>query len=336
MTFELLGQGQAFARALRQARSRTLPHALALVGARGTGKSTAARVLAAALLCEAPPSEHSLAACGSCPACKKVAAEVHPDLLRVEVPEDKREIPVEQVRELLAALTLCTSEGRGRVAILDPGDALNEQGQNALLKTLEEPGQNTWLLIPTTRPESLLVTVRSRVQRLGILPLPEATVRTQLTAGHDSGAEHSAENRELCARVAGGSLGLARELLASEIATLVPLVEGALDQTLGGETQSTPPALAKALLAGVTGKSEVERRARQVLVLMRARQREVARRTLASALAEAGGSSYVPALDRWIAVCDALCDAEDDLQQSIPVELALAGALLRIRSAAAG
>jgi len=324
----LRGQGRAFARALRQARTRTLPHAMTLVGARGSGKTTAARAIAQALLCDAAVSDHPDAACGSCPACKKFLADAHPDLLKLEVPEDKKEIPVEQVRELLASLCFSTSEGRGRVALIDPGDALNEQGQNALLKTLEEPGVHTWLLLPTTRPESLLATVRSRVQRLPILPLASAEVRAGLVS---PGAEISSqESAELCVRLASGSLGLARELAASDLVPLLDLV----DQALGGGAELTPPALAKALLLGASGKAEVEARVRQVLLLLRARHREAATAVMGSTLDPVANASYsVDFLDRWIAVCDALCDAEEDLQLSIPVELALTGALLRIRSA---
>ena len=313
----VLGQGVAFAHALAQARALRLPHALLVTGAMGTGKTLASRALAQALLCEGP---QPASACGACTPCRKVAQDQHPDLLLLTVPEDKTEIPVEHVRELQSHLQLHALEGRARVALVDPADALNEQGQNALLKTLEEPGTNTFLLLPTSQPEALLPTVRSRVGRLALRPLEPAGLAQLLAArGHPD-----REKNALAAEAARGSLGRAEVLVAEDLAALVALA----DQALVGDPQESAPALARRALAGASGRAQVEARARHFLHLVR--WRLLAR--VGAALAAGDDPAYCPGpLDRWISQGETLCDIETDLDLSVPPEQALTGALLRLQ-----
>ena len=327
-TTVLSGQGTAWTRSLRLARRRTLPHALVIAGAPGVGKTLAAHLLAKALLCESEAPSDSERSCGSCAACRRFDAGTHPDLFLVAPAADKREIAVEQVRTLQQSLLLVAAGGRARVVILDPADALNESGQNALLKTLEEPLADTFLLLLTSRPEQLLATVRSRAQRLAIVPLGPGELEAALAAtpGGNEGAQNSPPDRiAAAARLSQGSLGLARQLLAEGVLELLPLVE----QAVGGGAGTTPPELAKALLAGATGRAEIERRARLVLLLLR--------RTLSGSdgrarlAAGVGGSYAQPPSDRWISRCEALCDAEADLGLQISPELALAVALQKLR-----
>ena len=126
-----MGQGTEFTALLRQARSMRMHHGLLITGPRGIGKTLAAERLAAALLCHGADPE---APCGRCPSCRRL--DVHGDLHRVQLPDDKDEIPVDLVRELHQSLARLPVEGRARVVTIDPADRLNAQGQNALLKTL--------------------------------------------------------------------------------------------------------------------------------------------------------------------------------------------------------
>src|SRR5690606_580838 len=122
-------------------------------------------------------------------------------------------IAVDRVRALRDALARQPIEGRAIVAIVDPADRLNESGQNALLKTLEEPPAGRFLLLVTSRPEALFETVRSRCARLRIRPLPDEVLRTAL----DAPPSASPAEREAAVAMAGGSLGTARRLLEEHV-----------------------------------------------------------------------------------------------------------------------
>jgi DNA polymerase-3 subunit delta' len=155
-------------------RSDRLPHALLLLGLPGIGKSRFALALGAALLCEAPRPDRR--ACGRCDACGWVAADTHPDLRRLslEVDDDgkqAREIKVEQARALTQFLMVGGHRGGRRVVLIDPADAMNTVTDNALLKTLEEPGDGVVFVLVTSRPDAIPPTVRSRCQ-LGVLDAP--------------------------------------------------------------------------------------------------------------------------------------------------------------------
>jgi DNA polymerase III subunit delta' len=143
-----------------------LPHALLLQGQPGLGKAALADWVARLALCEAPAA----GPCGACTSCRLHAAGTHPDLRRVGLVEDKKQIAVEDIRELIASLALKSYRGRRKAAIVDPADALNASGANALLKTLEEPSAGALLVLTVARPERLPATIASRCQRLKIAP----------------------------------------------------------------------------------------------------------------------------------------------------------------------
>ncbi len=160
---------QAPWRRLQERRSGDrLPHALLLAGPSGVGKVLLARELAEALLCTAPRSDGR--ACGACRACRLINAGSHPDLFRLESVEG-RAIPVEGVRALREVLALRSQYGGWRIAWIATAERMTNAAANALLKTLEEPGPQSLLLLVSDRPDLLPATVRSRCQRLA-LPIP--------------------------------------------------------------------------------------------------------------------------------------------------------------------
>ena len=313
----LWGQGSDYDRLLAQARNRRMAHGVLICGGRGLGKTTAAVELATALLDDDP----------------RVMSHAHPDLHLVQVPEDKEDIPTERIRELRGDLMRKPMAGGARVVILDPADRLNEQGQNALLKTLEEPGAACFLLLPTRRPEALLPTVRSRVQLLRLRPLEADRVREAL----DSAGLGSAEDRAWAAALAGGSLGLAQELLAQELRPLCLQLEAFL-----AASGAAPPA--RTLLQGTTGRRASVDRARLVLHLLRQIGRScgfVAETPqglgkaggepcveLPSTVATGGLGAYPARPWVWTRVLDRLFVAEEDLDLRLAPEPVLASTLL--------
>ncbi|WP_297526984.1 DNA polymerase III subunit delta' [Thiohalobacter sp.] len=155
------------------------PHALLLGGSAGIGKQALADRLAAWLLCERPGGA---GACGQCAACQWRAAGSHPDFRQVAPPEGKQQILVDQIRELSAGLAL-KAHGEGRkVAVIAPAEAMNPAAANSLLKTLEEPTDNTVLILVSHRPGRLMATIRSRCQQLRLPPPDPALARDWLAA----------------------------------------------------------------------------------------------------------------------------------------------------------
>ncbi len=172
-------------------------HALLVHGAAGVGALEFALVLAQAWLCEAPADARGQPTgeppCGRCGSCRLVQSRLHPDL-QVLMPEtlrrqhewplrdDKldgddtkrkpsRQIRIDEARALIDAVQRTSARGRGKVVVIHPAEAMNQQSASALLKTLEEPPPGTRLVLTTADPALLLPTVRSRCQRVA-LPAP--------------------------------------------------------------------------------------------------------------------------------------------------------------------
>ncbi|HYS52402.1 MAG TPA: AAA family ATPase [Thermoanaerobaculia bacterium] len=101
-----------------------------------------------------------------CLACQRIERNIHPDVHIIEVGSERKMISVEQIRDLLSSAAFRPYEGRNKVFIIDPADALSQGGSNSLLKTLEEPTRDTTFILLTRSPELLLPTIRSRSQSI--------------------------------------------------------------------------------------------------------------------------------------------------------------------------
>jgi DNA polymerase-3 subunit delta' len=210
---------EQFRRALARGR---LASTFLFVGPRGVGKRLFAEKLAQALLCpNAPQAE--LAPCGRCDSCVQVAALTHPDMLVIEKPPDKSTIPLElligdkehRMREgLCHAIALKPFMGGRKVAIIDDADELNEEGANALLKTLEEPPPDSVLILIGTTAERQLPTIRSRAQIIRFRPLATQPVARVL---HQRGLVADADEAQRLADFSGGSVSRALELADEDV-----------------------------------------------------------------------------------------------------------------------
>lgn len=157
----------------KQLAENRLPHGLLVSGAEGVGKERLVKSVAARLLCNNPGVD----ACGQCKSCQLMEKGNHPDLfwmtLEINPKTDKyyTVIRVEQVRELGEFAAKSSQMGGWRIVVIAPADLLNVNAANALLKTLEEPGDRTLIMLLTSQPQSLLPTIRSRCQQL-VLEIP--------------------------------------------------------------------------------------------------------------------------------------------------------------------
>src|SRR5690348_3250901 len=183
-------------------------HAYIFSGARGVGKTTAARILAKALNCVKGPTPEP---CGVCDSCKEIAAGTSLDVIEIDAASNRG---IDQIRELREMVRYAPAASRTKVVILDEAHMLTGEASNALLKTLEEPPDRVVFVMATTEPENLEDTIRSRSQHFHFRALTFAEITKRL--------EEIAQKEELkiepgamavIARMAEGSLRDALSLL---------------------------------------------------------------------------------------------------------------------------
>lgn len=149
-----------------------LPHALLFSGQTGCGHEHLVYAFAESLLCLQPDSEGY--ACKQCRSCNVFAAKAHPDFMLIETAEDKQVVTVEQIRGLNRFLELSRSYSPNRVAVILNADTMNANAANSLLKSLEEPADNSYILLFTANMARILPTVRSRCQPLRLMQPTQA------------------------------------------------------------------------------------------------------------------------------------------------------------------
>ncbi len=142
----------------------TLPHALLLVGPRGSGKHTLATEIAAAANCENKGADGYPLPCGVCSACKRIYSGNFPDVSYLEKAHGKATIGVDELREFREDMFLSSTEAEFKFYIIEEGDTLTPAAQNALLKVLEEPPKNVHIIMLVSEADKLLSTIKSRTQ----------------------------------------------------------------------------------------------------------------------------------------------------------------------------
>ncbi|WP_417000492.1 DNA polymerase III subunit gamma/tau [Adlercreutzia sp.] len=160
-------------------------HAYLFTGPRGTGKTTTARLLAKALLCEKGPTAEPD---GTCEDCEMIAAGEHPDVYELDAAS---RTGVENVREeIIGRVQFAPTRGRYKVYIIDEVHMLSTAAFNALLKTLEEPPSHVVFILATTDPQKVPETIHSRCQRFDFRRISTEAMVSRL------GAICTAENVE--------------------------------------------------------------------------------------------------------------------------------------------
>ena len=175
MAFEsLLGNGRIKQNLSIAAAKNRFAHFYLISGPKGSGKHTLAKLLASSLMCE-----QAHRPCGACSACRKIMADTHPDFITVEDPEHKT-LPVRMVREARESMFIRPNEGSRKIYLFP--QEMGIEGQNALLKILEEPPSYGVFLILSDNPEKLLPTVRSRCTELALSAVDPAVLTPWLAA----------------------------------------------------------------------------------------------------------------------------------------------------------
>ena len=237
-TFSLFGHEEAEA-ALADALAGTrMHHAWMLAGPKGVGKASLAYRFARVALGAKRIGPRPLDVSPEDVVARRIAARAHPDLFILrralnDKGKPKRDIAVDDARELSAFFNLAPSEGGMRVAIIDAVDDLNKNSANAILKTLEEPPARCALLLVCHAPGAALATIRSRCRRLPMRRLSDDDVRE--AAGADTG--------DALVRLANGRSGRAIALKAQGLDAGGAEFERLLEALARGEAQRAAPQL---------------------------------------------------------------------------------------------
>ena len=184
-------------------------HAYLFSGPDAIGKKALALQFARALNCE--NADRNNDACGACSSCRKMISGNHPDMHVLET--QAQFIRIDAIRSIQDQMTFKPLEGRRRVFIIDDADKMNEQAANALLKTLEEPSADNFLMLVTARPYWLAQTILSRCRHVRLNPLPVGDVARFLI----DQKQMDASKAHLLAGLSGGSIGQALELDSEEM-----------------------------------------------------------------------------------------------------------------------
>ncbi len=202
--------------------AQRIPHAYIFAGAQGVGKFTTARCWAKLLLCKSPIKRNNFAdSCGKCPSCRAFEDDSHPDFHHIykeliqltRDPQNRKKIPIDLpidvVREfVIEKVQIKPALSVAKVFIVSESEKLNIASQNALLKTLEEPPQQSFIVLLCTKLDNLLPTTRSRCQIVRFGPVSEEKIISHLAeAGIDK------NEAKFWARLFTGSIGQA-ELLS--------------------------------------------------------------------------------------------------------------------------
>ena len=206
-----------------------LSHAYIINGPEGSGRRTFVNYISAALMCDRIRTDENEAQqsffgmpgsqpeakrtiedgpCGSCPSCIKAMSGNHPDIIRLTREKEKL-ISVNDIRQqVIADMAVKPYYGGYKVYIIEDAQLMNENAQNALLKTIEEPPEYGIVFLITDNADSLLETIRSRCIRLDMDRLPEDVIISELTGEFGTDAETAGSY----AAFSGGNLGTAIQL----------------------------------------------------------------------------------------------------------------------------
>ena len=211
---ELIGQ-QHVSKALTRAISiGRVGHAYLFTGARGVGKTSAARILAKALNCEQGPSPRP---CNNCELCQSVSTGDDVDVLEIDGASNRG---IDEIRQLRQNVAVRPSRARYKIYIIDEVHMLTKEAFNALLKTLEEPPEHVKFIFATTEPNKIPVTILSRCQRYDFAGIETTEIQERLQQiAVGEGVEIEQDAVQILAMRAAGSMRDSQSLLEQLLST---------------------------------------------------------------------------------------------------------------------
>ena len=226
---EIIGQKKAIGTLTGILEQKRLASSYIFSGESGIGKKLTAVNFAKALNCLSAGSgpDFPIDACDHCESCLKINSGSHPDLLLIS-PED-RQIKIDEIRLIDDALSFRPFEGRKKIVIVDDADTMNISAANAFLKTLEEPPEDSVIILISSRTDRLPATIRSRCSRVNFVTLSLGACKQVLRG------KVADEELEALARLSLGKPGLA---LLSDIKEEVTWFSGLLKAMLNAEKDS--------------------------------------------------------------------------------------------------
>jgi len=346
----IVGQTRAVDTLLTALAAERMHHGLIFHGPKGVGKYTTALVLAKLLLCHDRQLDLTgkPSTCEQCDSCKLLNSEdgSHPDLHIVHKDQaahstiatlrnrKRTNIPVDLLREQVVGGT--TSDGKyhdppaakspvmnhNKVFVIDEAELMAMQGQNALLKTLEEPSPGTFFVLVSSSDSKLLPTIRSRCQRVAFGTLDDSVIARWLAdAGHDL----DDQNEQWLLRFAAGSLGRAELIMANDLlqwcAEVLPeidqMTKGRYSTSLGADIAKMMDDYAAAQVAADKGASK-EAANHEASNLMLHMIGQHARWQIRQ-LADKGNSEEM--VESWLAVIDSLRQIEGELRSNVNMKV---------------
>ena len=228
---DMVGQ-EATRRMLRnQARTGHVAHAYLFCGSHGTGKTSAARIMALAINCENPQDGDP---CLECESCRSLSSETSLDLLEMDAASNSS---VDNIRLMLSKTDYPPQFSKYKVYIIDEVHMLSGAAFNALLKTLEEPPAYMVFILATTEPQKLPATILSRCQRFDFGRIADAQIIGRLKQALPESGKTEEEALQLIASAAEGSMRDAWSLLDMCLASGLPLSEENVREALGSVSQ---------------------------------------------------------------------------------------------------
>lgn len=210
---DLVGQEPVVRTLSRAVRDGRLAHAYLFCGPRGTGKTSAARLLAKAVNCANPRDGEP---CNACLSCREITEGRSPDVIEIDAASNNS---VDNIRELRGNVNMLSSGGRYKVYVIDEAHMLSPQAFNALLKTLEEPPPHVIFVLATTEAHKVLPTIVSRCQRFDFRRITRRDIVARLRhVAQGEGLRLDTEAADMLARAAQGGLRDAVSLLDQAMA----------------------------------------------------------------------------------------------------------------------
>lgn len=247
---DMVGQ-EAIVKTLRnQVTTGRIAHAYLFCGSRGTGKTSAAKIMARAINCLNPQNGDP---CGECASCKTIESDASFDVYEMDAASNSR---VEEIRELLEKVDYPPQFGRYKVYIIDEVHMLSNAAFNALLKTLEEPPEYMVFILATTEPQKLPSTILSRCQRYDFGRFSEDQITGHLEkVARESGVQADHEALALIARAAEGGMRDALSILDMCMGAGERVTEEAVRAALGTADRAFLFSFAEALAKRDGGES---------------------------------------------------------------------------------